>query len=60
MRFPIDLIFLDKSNRVVKIRPAMAPWRFDFTSAYAVIEMNAGAAAGNDVRPGDHLRFRSA
>jgi uncharacterized membrane protein (UPF0127 family) len=57
MRFPIDLIFLDKSDRVVKIRPAMVPWRFDFTNAAAVIEMNAGAAQAQDVQPGDHLLF---
>jgi uncharacterized membrane protein (UPF0127 family) len=58
MRFPIDLIFLDKTNNVVKVRPAMAPWRFDFTNADAVIEMNAGAAAANDVLPGDRLLFQ--
>src|SRR4051812_16774374 len=50
MRFPIDLIFLDKSNRVVKVRSAMAPWRFDFTNADAVIEMNAGAARRYDIQ----------
>ena len=60
MRFPIDLIFLDKSNLVVKIRPAMGPWRFDFTNADAVVEMNAGAAAANDVQLGDRLIFQSA
>lgn len=60
MRFPIDLIYLDRENRVVKIRPAMAPWRFDFTSASAVIEMNAGASAANDIRPGDVLVFTAA
>jgi uncharacterized membrane protein (UPF0127 family) len=27
MRFPIDLVFLDKENRVTKIREAMGPWR---------------------------------
>jgi uncharacterized membrane protein (UPF0127 family) len=58
MRFPIDLVFLDKSNQVVKIKPAMRPWRFDFTSADAVIELNAGAAAR--VQPGDELRFHPA
>jgi uncharacterized membrane protein (UPF0127 family) len=59
MRFPIDLIFLDKSSVVVKIRPAMGPWRFDFTSADAVIEMNAGAAIANDILSGDRLVFHS-
>lgn len=60
MRFPIDLIFLDKSDRVVKVRPAMAPWRFDFTNADAVIEMNAGAAQAHDIHPGDQLLIQSA
>jgi uncharacterized membrane protein (UPF0127 family) len=60
MRFPIDLIFLDDSNLVVKIRPAMAPWRFDFTNADAVIEMSAGAAAAKDIRLGDRLEFQPA
>jgi uncharacterized membrane protein (UPF0127 family) len=58
MRFPIDLVFLDKSDTVVKIRPAMRPWRFDFTNADAVIEMNAGAAA--NIRTGDRLHFEPA
>lgn len=58
MRFPIDLIFLDKDNRVVKIRPSMPPWRFDFTSAAAVIEMTGGSAEQAGIRPGDELRFR--
>jgi uncharacterized protein len=57
MRFPIDLIFLDKANRVTKVRNAMVPWRFDFTSAAGVIEMNAGVAKAMDVRPGDQLQF---
>jgi uncharacterized membrane protein (UPF0127 family) len=58
MRFPIDLIFLDKDNRVVKIRASMPPWRFDFTSAAAVIEMNGGAAARAGIAVGDELRLQ--
>jgi uncharacterized protein len=57
MRFPIDLIYFDKDNRVTKVRPAMKPWRWDFTSAAAVIEMNPGSAAKADLRAGDQLRF---
>jgi uncharacterized membrane protein (UPF0127 family) len=60
MRFPIDLIFLDEHDRVVKVRPAMPPWRFDFTNARGVIEMNAGAAAEADIKPGDQLVFSRA
>jgi len=57
MRYPIDLVFLDRTDTVVKVRPAMAPWRMDFTNADAVIEMNAGVAAARDIRPGDKLNF---
>ena len=60
MHFPIDLVFLDDANDVVKVRPAMRPWRFDFTSAAAVIELNAGVASAMDIRPGDRLVLRPA
>ena len=59
MRFPIDLIFLDADDRVTKVREAMPPWRFDFTNAAGVIELNPGAARAADVRPGDRLRFEA-
>lgn len=59
MRFPIDLIFLDREDRVAKVREAMVPWRFDFSSAAAVIELGAGTARAVDIRPGDQLRFEA-
>lgn len=59
MRFPIDLIYLDKTNRVTKVRERMVPWRFDFTNAAGVIEMNAGTAKEMDIQPGDQLRFEA-
>jgi uncharacterized membrane protein (UPF0127 family) len=57
MRFPIDLIFLDEADRVVGVREAMRPWRFDFTCAAAVIEANAGTARARGIAVGDRLRF---
>lgn len=57
MRFPIDLIYFDKQDRVIKVRPAMKPWKWDFTNAAGVIEMNPGSAARADVQPGDQLIF---
>ena len=57
MRFPIDLIYLDKNNQVLKVRPSMRPWRFDFTNAAAVIEMTGGTAVAVDVQAGDRLEF---
>jgi uncharacterized membrane protein (UPF0127 family) len=57
MRFPIDLVYLDKQNRVTKVREAMGPWRYDFSSAAGVIEMNAGAARASGISPGDTLHL---
>jgi uncharacterized membrane protein (UPF0127 family) len=59
MRFPIDLVYLDKDNRVTKVREAMRPWRFDLTAAAGVIELNAGTTRAADIRPGDLLRFEA-
>ena len=59
MRFPIDLIYLDKENRVTKIREAMGPWRYDLSSAAGVIEMNAGAAHASGISTGDQLNLTS-
>ena len=57
MRFPIDLIYLDAAFRVKAIRERMVPWRFDFRSAAAVIEVNAGEARSSDIQVGDRLRI---
>ena len=57
MRFPIDLVFLDADDRVVKIREAMPPWRLDWTRAATVIEANAGAARAAGLAVGDRLHF---
>ncbi|HEY7030773.1 MAG TPA: DUF192 domain-containing protein [Thermomicrobiales bacterium] len=59
MRFPIDLIFLDERNRVVKIRSSMPPWRIAPARAAAVIEVAAGLADAAGVRIGDEFLFRS-
>jgi uncharacterized protein len=57
MRFPIDLVFINERNCVAKVRERMAPWRFGFSAAAAVIELAAGSAKSADVRPGDQLIF---
>ena len=56
MRFPIDLIFIDRDGRAVRIVPALAPWRIAMSArAKAVIELAAGTAAAADIRIGDML-----
>ena len=59
MRFPIDVIFLDRDNIVVKIVPAMRPWRTALggRGARSALELDAGAAESNGLEPGDVLRL---
>ena len=59
MRYPIDLIYFDKQNRIKKIRSAMKPWRIDLTNAAGVIEMNPGTASRTGLQKGDVLEFRN-
>ena len=48
MRFPIDVLFIDRQGGVLHVIPAMQPWRFSpsFREAAAVLEVAAGAAQG--------------
>ena len=47
MRFPLDLLFLDASLRVVEVRHAVPPRRFaGCRRAVAVLELPAGGEAG--------------
>ncbi len=57
MRFPIDVVFLDRSLRVVKVVPEMKLFRVAMASgsAHSVLELNAGAAARAQVEAGDQL-----
>jgi uncharacterized membrane protein (UPF0127 family) len=56
MRFAIDVVFLARDGRVIKIAAGVAPWRVRAAlRAFAVVEMAAGSALGRAVRPGDVL-----
>lgn len=57
MRFAIDVVFLDRSLRVVKVVPGMKPFRatLAFGGAHSALELNAGAAARAQVERGDQL-----
>src|SRR6266498_2062037 len=58
MRFPIDVIFLDRDSRVVKIIPALKPWRTALggRGARSALELPAGVAETTGLEPGDLLR----
>ncbi len=57
MRFAIDVAFVTRDGRVLKIRRAMPPWRMAAAwRGFAVVELAAGALERADVQPGDLLR----
>jgi hypothetical protein len=62
MRFAIDVIFLDKDFRVVKIIPAMKPWRTALggRGAHSALELNGGVAQASGLEVGDTLAFPEA
>ncbi len=57
MRATIDLYFLDKDHRVLKIAAAVPPNRFAVTcrNAVTVVELGAGDDLARDVLVGDRL-----
>lgn len=56
MRFPIDLVYLDRQKRVRKVRSAVGPGRISFClTAQSVIELPAGAVRETQTQPGDIL-----
>ena len=56
MRFPIDVVFLDRGGRAVRIVRDLAPWRIAIAPrAHAVVELPAGRLRTRDVRIGDTL-----
>ena len=58
MRFPIDVVYLDRNRRVRKIRHALVPWRFSMClPAHSVLELPAGTANQTKTEPGDQLSF---
>ena len=56
MKFPIDLVYMDKQKKVRKVRHKMLPWRMSacFT-AHSILELPAGAVANSSTQKGDQL-----
>ena len=59
MRYPIDLVFLDRSRRVTRIVPELKPWRMVVRTfgGHDCLELPAGAAAASGTVAGDKLAF---
>jgi uncharacterized membrane protein (UPF0127 family) len=56
MRFPIDVVFLDRELRVLALATNLKPWRAAARRrSRAVLELPAGESERRDIRPGDRL-----
>lgn len=57
MKFPIDVLFVDKKWRVVHLCPAMPPYRLSSIHwrARCVIELPSGKIAETSTKVGDQL-----
>lgn len=58
MRFPIDVVFIDREGHVTRVIRALRPWRVAGSrKARAVLELPAGACARDEITPGSCLRL---
>ena len=58
MRFAIDLVYLDRKNKVKKVRSSVGPWRISAClSAHSVLELPAGTIRNTMTEAGDTLEF---
>ena len=56
MRFTIDVVFLDREDRVLKVAADLRPWKATgCRGARTVLELPAGEAARQGLRPGVSL-----
>jgi hypothetical protein len=58
MRFPIDLVYLDRKLRVKKVRHSVGAWRMSAClTAHSVLELPAGTIAATRTERGDSVDF---
>lgn len=56
MRFPIDVVFLDRDLTVLRVAHTLQPWRAArCKGARAVLEVPASTCAEHEIAPGDRL-----
>jgi hypothetical protein len=61
MQFPIDLVYLDRKNKVRKVRGSVPPWRLSAClTAHSILELPAGIINDTQTECGDSLEFSPA
>ena len=61
MRFPIDVLYMDREDKVVRAQQGIKPWRVGplwTRGAKYVIELPAGTIARTSTQVGDLITFR--
>jgi uncharacterized membrane protein (UPF0127 family) len=58
MKFPIDLVYIDRKRKVRKVRKAVPAWRLSAClTAHSVLELPAGTAEQTGTQAGDLLEI---
>ena len=58
MRFAIDLVYLDRQQRVKKVRSNVGPWRLSACfSAHSVLELPVGTITASQTESGDTVEI---
>jgi len=61
MRFPIDLVYLDRKLEVKKVRHSVGAWRMSACfAAFSVLELPAGTARATQTERGDTMEIAPA
>jgi uncharacterized membrane protein (UPF0127 family) len=61
MRFPIDLVYLDRKMRIRKLSSDVRPWRLSACLwAHSVLELPPGTIHATQTQYGDRLEFSNA
>ena len=59
MKYPIDVLFLDRNNKIVHMIKSMKPWRFSslYLKSKKVLELNSGKIS-KEIEIGDEVSFQ--
>ena len=58
MKFALDLVYLDRQKKVVKVRTNVKPWRLSASlRAHSVLELPVGTIEESRTTVGDQLEF---
>jgi uncharacterized protein len=59
MRFPIDVVFIDRDYKVVGLVQNIKPFRISriFPKSHSVIELASGSILENNIHLGDQIEF---